>query len=49
MAIVEIEEVPALLKPGHTIAGLDLGTKTIGLAVSDLGFPLQIRARSSSA
>jgi putative holliday junction resolvase len=38
MAIVEIEEVPALLKPGHTIAGLDLGTKTIGLAVSDLGF-----------
>ncbi|KAB2696440.1 Holliday junction resolvase RuvX [Ochrobactrum sp. Kaboul] len=38
MAIVEIEEVPALLKPGHTIAGLDLGTKTIGLAVSDQGF-----------
>ncbi|MBA8838098.1 MULTISPECIES: Holliday junction resolvase RuvX [unclassified Ochrobactrum] len=38
MAIVEIEEIPALLKPGQTIAGLDLGTKTIGLAVSDLGF-----------
>ncbi|MEL4069623.1 Holliday junction resolvase RuvX [Ochrobactrum sp. GPK 3] len=38
MAVVEIEEIPALLKPGQTIAGLDLGTKTIGLAVSDLGF-----------
>jgi putative Holliday junction resolvase len=31
MAVVEIEEIPALLKPGQTIAGLDLGTKTIGL------------------
>ncbi|MEJ5021887.1 Holliday junction resolvase RuvX [Ochrobactrum vermis] len=38
MAVVEIEEVPALLQPGQTIAGLDLGTKTIGFAVSDLGF-----------
>ncbi len=38
MAVVEIEDVPALLKPGQTIAGLDLGTKTIGVAVSDLGF-----------
>lgn len=38
MAVVEIEEIPALLKRGQTIAGLDLGTKTIGLAVSDLGF-----------
>lgn len=38
MAVVEIEEIPALLKPGQTIAGLDLGTKTIGLAVSDLSF-----------
>ncbi|WP_139974356.1 MULTISPECIES: Holliday junction resolvase RuvX [Brucella/Ochrobactrum group] len=37
MAVVEIEEIPALLQPGQTIAGLDLGTKTIGLAVSDLG------------
>lgn len=38
MAVIEIEDVPALLQPGQTIAGLDLGTKTIGLAVSDLGF-----------
>lgn len=37
MAVVEIEEIPSLLQPGNTIAGLDLGTKTIGLAVSDLG------------
>ncbi|WP_343314277.1 Holliday junction resolvase RuvX [Brucella sp. BE17] len=37
MAVVEIEEIPTFLKPGQTIAGLDLGTKTIGLAVSDLG------------
>lgn len=37
MATAEIEEIPALLKPEQTVAGLDLGTKTIGLAVSDLG------------
>ncbi len=37
MAVVEIEEIPALLQSGQTIAGLDPGTKTIGLAVSDLG------------
>lgn len=37
MAVIEIEEIPALLQSGQTIAGLDLGTKTIGLAVSDLG------------
>ena len=37
MAVVEIEEIPVLLQSGQTIAGLDLGTKTIGLAVSDLG------------
>lgn len=34
---VPIEELPSLLQPGQTIAGLDLGTKTIGLAVSDRG------------
>ncbi|MFK4823838.1 Holliday junction resolvase RuvX [Paenochrobactrum sp. BZR 588] len=41
MAILEITELPALLQSsqsaGQTIAGLDLGTKTIGLAISDLG------------
>jgi putative Holliday junction resolvase len=32
-----IEELAASLLPGQPVAGLDLGTKTIGLAVSDLG------------
>jgi len=32
-----IEEMAAALQPGQAIAGLDLGTKTIGLAMSDLG------------
>lgn len=40
MAIVTIEELAGLLKPGMTIAGLDLGTETIGLAISDLGYRL---------
>lgn len=37
MAIVTIEELPALLAGGKTLAGLDLGDKTIGVAVSDRG------------
>lgn len=41
MAILEITELPDFLQSnqatGKTIAGLDLGTKTIGLAISDLG------------
>ncbi|MFA7414885.1 MAG: Holliday junction resolvase RuvX [Rhizobium sp.] len=37
MTIMTIEELGAVLKPGHAIAGLDLGTKTIGIAMSDLG------------
>lgn len=36
MAVMEVEDLEAVLSPGQTIAGLDLGTKTIGLAVSDL-------------
>jgi putative holliday junction resolvase len=35
MAVVSIEELPALLDEGKNLAGLDLGEKTIGLAVSD--------------
>ncbi|MDX3929029.1 MAG: Holliday junction resolvase RuvX [Shinella sp.] len=37
MAILTIEELAASLKPGEVVAGLDLGTKTIGLSLSDLG------------
>ena len=37
MATLTIEELAARLKPGEAIAGLDLGTKTIGLSASDLG------------
>ncbi|MBZ9810622.1 Holliday junction resolvase RuvX [Mesorhizobium sp. BR1-1-9] len=38
MAIITIEELPARLAGGRTLAGLDLGDKTIGVAVSDRGF-----------
>ena len=34
---IPIEELSARLSPGTRLAGLDLGTKTIGLALSDLG------------
>ncbi len=37
MATLTIEELAATLLPNQAIAGLDLGTKTIGLAMSDLG------------
>ncbi|MDO1581868.1 Holliday junction resolvase RuvX [Rhizobium oryzicola] len=37
MTIMTIEELSEALSPSQAIAGLDLGTKTIGLAVSDLG------------
>ncbi len=37
MTIVAIEDLPALLGPGMTVAALDLGEKTVGIAVSDAG------------
>ncbi len=37
MSVCELEELPAMLKPGGRVLGLDLGSKTIGLAVSDPG------------
>lgn len=40
MAIVDITELRALVPAGSIVAGLDLGTKTIGIAVSDLGLRL---------
>ena len=36
--IAAIEELPGLLAAGGTVAGIDLGDKTIGLAVSDRSF-----------
>jgi putative Holliday junction resolvase len=36
MATLTIEELAEQLAPNQAIAGLDLGTKTIGLAMSDL-------------
>ncbi len=37
MAILTMEELAERLPPYQSVAGLDLGTKTIGLSVSDLG------------
>lgn len=37
MAVVSIEDLASALPEGAILAGLDLGTKTIGLALSDLG------------
>ncbi|KQR73472.1 Holliday junction resolvase RuvX [Rhizobium sp. Leaf341] len=37
MSVMTIEELALALPPRGAIAGLDLGTKTIGLSVSDLG------------
>ncbi len=35
--VISVEELPGLLADGTTLAALDLGDKTIGLAVSDKG------------
>ncbi|WP_367714821.1 Holliday junction resolvase RuvX [Nitratireductor sp. GISD-1A_MAKvit] len=37
MSVVDLRKLPAFLNAGQTLAGLDLGTKTIGLSVSDRG------------
>ena len=36
MAVVDLLELPALLAPQAPLVGLDLGEKTIGVAVSDV-------------
>jgi putative holliday junction resolvase len=50
MALISIEELVKLIGQNGTIAGLDLGTKTIGIAVSDNGLvlahPRQVIRRS---
>jgi putative Holliday junction resolvase len=35
MSIVALDELASLLRPGQRLLGLDLGEKTIGLALSD--------------
>lgn len=35
MGVISIEELSDRLLPGQVIAGLDLGTKTVGMALSD--------------
>jgi putative holliday junction resolvase len=40
MALITTDQLVDLLGPNATIAGLDLGTKTIGVAVSDSGLVL---------
>ena len=37
MGVISIEDLPEQLVGGRTLAGLDLGDKTIGIAVSDRG------------
>jgi putative Holliday junction resolvase len=37
MSVMTLEELVGVLQPRQPIAGLDLGTKTIGLSVSDIG------------
>lgn len=37
MPIVSVDDLPALLSGGGTLIGMDLGEKTIGIAVSDRG------------
>ena len=37
MAVIDLTELPSALAKGAAVVGLDLGTKTIGVAVSDRG------------
>jgi putative holliday junction resolvase len=37
MAVIDIAELPAAVPKGAPVMGLDLGEKTIGVAVSDVG------------
>lgn len=40
MTVLTVEELFSQIKPGKPLAGLDLGTKTIGFAISDIGWRL---------
>jgi putative holliday junction resolvase len=43
---ISIEELPAALPPGTRLAGLDLGAKTIGIALSDRGLKIATPSRT---
>ncbi len=50
MAVVDLADLPGAVGPGAPLVGLDLGEKTIGVAVSDAGrmiaSPLQLIRRT---
>jgi putative Holliday junction resolvase len=50
MAVVDLLELPRLLAPGSAVLGLDLGEKTIGVAISDatrsIASPLELIRKS---
>ena len=53
MAVVDLTELPAMLPPRAPLVGLDLGEKTIGVAVSDpariIASPLSLIRRTKFA
>jgi len=50
MAVLDLKSLKTALKPGQRLLGLDVGAKTIGLALSDVGLrvatPMETIARS---
>ncbi|MCP4327991.1 MAG: Holliday junction resolvase RuvX [Alphaproteobacteria bacterium] len=50
MPVVDLENLPALLESGQRLMGLDVGSKTVGIAVSDSDFriatPVEILRRT---
>src|SRR5512146_1392160 len=50
MPVCDLTELPAVLPPGTPLVGLDLGEKTIGVAVSDatraIATPVELIRRS---
>jgi putative Holliday junction resolvase len=53
MGIISLEQLPENMTPGHRLLGLDLGEKTIGLALSDtslsIATPMQTLKRGKFA
>ncbi len=45
----DAEEFADLLAPGHRLIGIDAGTKTLGLALSDVTRTSRLRARDNQA